>query len=30
VGQHNEYIYREVLGMPDEEFVELLVDGVLV
>jgi benzylsuccinate CoA-transferase BbsF subunit len=29
VGQHNEYIYREVLGMPEEEFVELLVEGVL-
>lgn len=29
VGQHNEYIYREVLGIPDEEFVELLVEGVL-
>jgi len=29
VGQHNEYIYREVLGIPEEEFVELLVEGAL-
>ena len=29
VGQHNEYIYQEVLGIPNEEFVELLVEGVL-
>ena len=29
LGQHNEYIYREVLGIPEDEFVELLVEGVL-
>ncbi len=29
LGEHNEYFYKELLGMSDEEFVELLVDGVL-
>lgn len=29
LGQHNEYILKELLGIPDDEFVQLLVDGVL-
>jgi len=29
LGQHNEYIYKEVLGMPEEQFVQLLMEGVL-
>ena len=28
LGQHNEYVYREILGMSDEEFVRLLNEGV--
>jgi benzylsuccinate CoA-transferase BbsF subunit len=28
LGQHNEYVYREILGMSDEEFVSLLNEGV--
>jgi benzylsuccinate CoA-transferase BbsF subunit len=28
LGQHNEYVYTKILGMSDEEFVELLSDGV--
>ncbi len=28
IGQHTEYVCREILGMSDEEFVELLVEGV--
>lgn len=28
LGQHNEYVYTKLLGIPDEEFVELLQDGV--
>ncbi|MCX5999644.1 MAG: CoA transferase [Chloroflexi bacterium] len=28
LGQHNEYVYRQILGMSDEEFVDLLSDGV--
>jgi crotonobetainyl-CoA:carnitine CoA-transferase CaiB-like acyl-CoA transferase len=27
LGEHNEYVYREILGLPEEEFVELLVSG---
>jgi crotonobetainyl-CoA:carnitine CoA-transferase CaiB-like acyl-CoA transferase len=29
LGEHNEYIYKGVLGMSDDEFVELLMEGVL-
>ncbi len=29
LGEHNEYVYLDLLGIPDEEFVELLNDGVL-
>ncbi len=29
LGQHNEYILRELLGMPEDEFLQLLVEGVL-
>ncbi len=28
LGQHNEYVYREILGLSDEEFVRLLNEGV--
>lgn len=28
LGQHNEYVYTKILGMSDEEFVELLAEGV--
>lgn len=27
-GEHNEYVYTQILGMSDEEFVELLAEGV--
>jgi benzylsuccinate CoA-transferase BbsF subunit len=29
LGQHNEYVYRELLGYSEEEFIELMVSGVL-
>lgn len=28
LGQHNEYVYREILGMSDEEMAACIVDGV--
>ena len=28
LGQHNEYVYRQIIGVSDTEFVELLNDGV--
>lgn len=28
LGEHNEYVYTKILGMSDQEFVELLADGV--
>ncbi len=28
LGQHNEYVYRTILGLGDEEFVSLLNEGV--
>lgn len=28
LGEHNEYVYTQLLGMTDEEFVELMADGV--
>ena len=28
IGEHNEYVCREILKLPDEEFVELLSEGV--
>jgi crotonobetainyl-CoA:carnitine CoA-transferase CaiB-like acyl-CoA transferase len=28
LGQHNEYVYREILGLSDEEFIRLLNEGV--
>ena len=28
LGEHNHYIYKEILGMSDEEFVSLMEDGV--
>jgi benzylsuccinate CoA-transferase BbsF subunit len=27
LGQHNEHIYREILGFSEEEFIELMVSG---
>ena len=29
LGEHNEYVLKEVLGMSDEEIVQLVVDGVV-
>ena len=29
LGEHNEYIFKEILGMPDEEFDELVKEGVI-
>ena len=29
LGQHNEYVYRGLLGYSDDEFTELLIDGVI-
>ena len=29
MGEHNEYVCTEILGMSDEEFVELVTSGVL-
>jgi len=28
LGEHNEYVYTQLLGMSDEEFVQLMADGV--
>lgn len=28
LGEHNEYVYTQMLGMPDDEFAELLAEGV--
>jgi crotonobetainyl-CoA:carnitine CoA-transferase CaiB-like acyl-CoA transferase len=28
LGEHNEYVYTQLLGMSDEEFVQLIADGV--
>jgi hypothetical protein len=28
IGEHNHYVYTEILGISDEEFVELLSEGV--
>ena len=28
LGEHNHYVYTEILGMSDEEFTELLNEGV--
>jgi crotonobetainyl-CoA:carnitine CoA-transferase CaiB-like acyl-CoA transferase len=27
LGQHNHYVYTQILGMSDEEFVQLLEEG---
>lgn len=29
LGQHNEYVFKEILGMTEEEYVQLLLDGAL-
>ena len=28
LGEHNEYVYTQLLGMSDEEFVQLMAEGV--
>jgi crotonobetainyl-CoA:carnitine CoA-transferase CaiB-like acyl-CoA transferase len=28
LGEHNEYVFTQILGMSDEEFVQLMSDGV--
>jgi len=28
LGEHTEYVCREILKLSDEEFIELLIDGV--
>jgi crotonobetainyl-CoA:carnitine CoA-transferase CaiB-like acyl-CoA transferase len=28
LGEHNEYVYTKILGIPDDEFVRLLQEGV--
>jgi crotonobetainyl-CoA:carnitine CoA-transferase CaiB-like acyl-CoA transferase len=28
-GEHNEYAFKEVLGMSDEEIADLVVEGVI-
>jgi benzylsuccinate CoA-transferase BbsF subunit len=29
LGEDNEYVYKEILGLSDDEFVELMADGVM-
>ena len=29
MGEHNEYAFKEILGMSDDEIAELVVDGVI-
>jgi len=29
VGEHNEYVYTKLLGLSDEEFVQLITDEVI-
>jgi len=29
LGQHNEYVCKEILGMSDDEIAELVIDGSL-
>ena len=29
LGQHNEYVFREILGMSDDEIANLLAEGVI-
>ena len=29
VGEHNEFVYREILGYSDEEMADMLVEGVI-
>jgi crotonobetainyl-CoA:carnitine CoA-transferase CaiB-like acyl-CoA transferase len=28
-GEHNEYVLKQILGMPDEEVAELVIEGIL-
>jgi len=28
LGQHNEYVYKNIVGLSDDEFIQLLNDGV--
>ena len=29
LGQHNEYVYKEILGMTDEQIGDLIAEGVI-
>ena len=29
IGQHNEYVFKEILGMSDDEIADLLAEGVI-
>ncbi len=29
MGQHNEYVYKEILGLSDDEIAELLIEKVI-
>jgi crotonobetainyl-CoA:carnitine CoA-transferase CaiB-like acyl-CoA transferase len=29
LGEDNEYVYKQIIGLSDEEFVELLADGAM-
>lgn len=29
IGEHNDYVYTEILGLPDEEFAQLIAEGVI-
>ena len=29
LGEHNEYVYKKLLGMSEEEYVQLILDGAL-
>jgi crotonobetainyl-CoA:carnitine CoA-transferase CaiB-like acyl-CoA transferase len=29
LGEHNEYVFRQVVGLSEEEYIELLAEGVL-
>ena len=29
LGEHNDYVYTEILGLSDEEFVTLITEGVI-
>jgi crotonobetainyl-CoA:carnitine CoA-transferase CaiB-like acyl-CoA transferase len=29
LGEHNQYVFQELLGMPDDEITELVIAGVI-